>query len=200
MVSGVRLEGPVKSFIVAAALFLAPMSFASAAVVTDTFTGTATGTDTDGLFGPAGAAIDESFTAVFTGDSSNLSLAPIGPVVLETVSPITGATFSLDGMTPLSFTSTDAADSFDQALFLGFLPIENGGTLGSTLNAMYGFTGMGGTFSDGGTMLDLGVTNAVFSAVPEPSAWLLSLAGFALLGAALRFKRSQSGDLTVAAT
>ncbi len=109
--------------------------------------------------------------------------------------------FSQNPDLQISFTSAVNAAAFDLVTNFGnsTINIFNGATLidsatfsTSPSAAFYGYTG--GAFdriqiiAPGNTALEVGTVQ--FGAVPEPAAWTLMLAGFGLVGGAMRSRRA----------
>jgi hypothetical protein len=124
----------IRSLLIAGAALAFVSTAASAAIVTETFTGTASGLDTYGFFGAANTALDSNtaFTATYVFDTSNVGAGfgpgsqdiyggtgyPLPDPLISATVAINGHTFSSNG-----FWSSELAvkyfSAFDAYAFAG---------------------------------------------------------------------------------
>ena len=185
---------------------------ASAAIVTETFTGKATGFDTYGFFGAANNTLSNAaFTATYVFDTSNVgagfgpgspniyggSVYPLPDPLISAALVINGHTFSSSGSWSSQLMVRNFA-AFDAYTFVGdasnrffntfILSTNANAPSPSSVNSPFSYSFQSGDFNNGifvfdGEQLNLSSTTVTLAAAaPEPSTWAMMILGFASIG------------------
>jgi len=202
----------LRSLLIACSAIAFVSTAASAAIVTETFTGTATGSDTYGLFGAANTALrNAAFTATYVFDTSNVGAGfgpgsqviyggtayPLPDPLISAALVINGHTFSSSGswsseLMVRNFAAFDAYTSVGDAsnrFFNTFILSTNANAPSpSSVNSPFSYSFQSGDFNDGtfvfdGELLNLSSTTVTLAAAaPEPSTWAMMILGFMGIG------------------
>ncbi len=151
---------------------------ALAAVTTLAFAGGAQAANVDYTLNgviESGPLAGMSFSGLFSFDDSTLSSNPDSLPVTALSLSFNGHTYSLADANP------DASVSFDTGMVVGVDATWGTDTSGVLLSSAFGSPYLGDTSNNFGSY-----TVTAAAAVPEPSSWMMGLAGLAMMGAVVR--------------
>jgi hypothetical protein len=202
----------LRSLLIACSAIAFVSTAASAAIVTETFTGKATGFDTYGFFGTANTALNNAaFTATYVFDTSNVgpgfgpgsqdiyggSAYPLPNPLISAALVINGHTFSSNGSSSSelmvrNFAAFDAytfvGDTSNRFFYTSIFSTNANAPSPSSVNSPFSYSFQGGDLNSGffvfdGELLNLSSTTVTLAAAaPEPSTWAMMILGFASIG------------------
>ena len=189
----------LRSLLIACSVMAFVSTAASAAIVTETFTGTATGLDTYGFFGTANTTLsDAAFTATYVFDTSNVGAGfgpgstniyggsgyPLPDPLISAALVINGHTFSSSGswssqLMVRNFVAFDAytfvGDASNRFFYTFILSTNANAPSPSSVNSPFSYSFQSGDFNNGifvfdGEQLNLSSTTVTLAAAaPEPT-------------------------------
>jgi hypothetical protein len=201
----------IRSLLIACAAMAFVSTAASAAIVTETFTGTVAGTDSGGFFGTANTSLNTTFIATYVFDTNNVgpgfspgstdiyggSGYPLPDPLISATLVINGHTFSSNGSWASELTVRNnaafqgyafAGTAWDRYFNTGILSTSPNAPAPISVTSPFSYSYQSGDISNGhfvfgSEQLNLFPTTVTLTAaVPEPSTWAMMILGFAGIG------------------